>query len=124
VDPLLDEEDTKSDTPIPSRMITEDDDTRTLRQITGASSIVDRAEKNLGDTHIGKRKLKAGPRKDKGKKTKTTDEAVLRSDESTLSLNEGRSPPYQESNLSTSASSDDDDGDDGNYQIEPSQPPI
>jgi hypothetical protein len=121
VDPLLDEEDTKSDTPIPSRMVTEDDDTRTLRQITGASSIVDRAEKNLGDTHIGKRKLKAGPRKDKGKKIKTTDEAVLRSDESTLSLNEGRSPPYQESNLSTSASSDDDDG---NYQIEPSQPPI
>jgi hypothetical protein len=32
--------------------------------------------------------------------------------------------PYQESNLSTSTSSDDDDEDSGDYQIEPSQPPI
>jgi hypothetical protein len=39
------------------------------------------------------------------------DEPVLGSDESTLSPDEGRSPPYQESNLSTSASSDDDNGD-------------
>jgi hypothetical protein len=65
VDPLLDEEDTESDTPIPNRMVTEDDDTRTLRHITGASSIVDWAEKNVGDTYIGTRKLKARPRKDK-----------------------------------------------------------
>jgi hypothetical protein len=73
-----------------------------LRQITGASSIVDRAEKSVGDTHIGKRKLKVGPgkdkgkrklkvgpRKDKGKKAKMMDEAVLGSDESTLSPDEG-----------------------------------
>jgi hypothetical protein len=33
----------------------------------------------VGDTHIGKRKLNAGPRKDKGKKAKTTDEPVLES---------------------------------------------
>jgi hypothetical protein len=105
-------------------MVTQDDDTRTLRQITGASSIVDWVEQNMGDTHIGKRKLKAGPRKDKGKKTKTTDEAVLGSDESTPSPDEERSPPYQESNLSTSASSNDDDGDGGGDRIEPSQPPI
>jgi hypothetical protein len=38
-----------------------------------------------------------------------TDEALLGSDESTLSPNEGRNPPYQSSNLSNSASSDDDD---------------
>jgi hypothetical protein len=120
VDPLLDEEDTESDTPIPNRMVTEDDDTRTLRHIIGASSIVDWAEKNVGDTYIGTRKLKARPRKDKGKKAKTTDEAVLGSDESTLSPDEGRSPPYQESNLSTSTSSNDDDGDSGDYRIEPS----
>jgi hypothetical protein len=31
-----------------------------------------------------------------------------------------RSLPYQESNLSTSASFDDDDGDDGDYRIKPS----
>jgi hypothetical protein len=35
----------------------------------------------VGDTHIGKRKLKVGPKKDKGKKTKEMDEAVLGSDE-------------------------------------------
>jgi hypothetical protein len=54
-----------------------------LKQITGTSSIVDWAEKNVDDTHIGKRKLKAGPRKDKGKRAKTTEETVLGSDEST-----------------------------------------
>jgi hypothetical protein len=43
------------------------------------------------------------------------DEPVLGSDESTPSLDEGRSPPYQESNLSTSASSDDDNGDGEGY---------
>jgi hypothetical protein len=69
---LLDEEDTESNTPISNRMVTQDDDTQTLRQITCASSIVDWAEQNVGDTHIGKRKLKTGPRKDKGKKTKMT----------------------------------------------------
>jgi hypothetical protein len=52
------------------------------------------------------------------------DEPVLGSDESTLSPDEGRSPPYQESNLSTSTSSDDDNGDGEGYRIEPSQPPI
>jgi hypothetical protein len=75
-------------------------------------------------THIGKRKLKTGPRKNNGKKAETTDEPVLGNDESTLSPDERRSPPYQESNLSTSASSDDDDGDGGGYRIEPSQPTI
>jgi hypothetical protein len=91
-------------------MVTQDDDRRTLRQIPGTPSIVDWAEQNVGDTHIGKRKLKARPRKDKGKKAKTTEERVLGSDESTPSSDEGGSPPYQESNLSNSASSDDDDG--------------
>jgi hypothetical protein len=75
----------------------------------------------VGDTHIGKRKLNVGPRKDKIKKTKTTEEGVLGSDESTPSPDEGGRKPYQESNLSTSASSDDDDSDCGGYQIEPSQ---
>jgi hypothetical protein len=78
----------------------------------------------VGDIYIGKRKLKARPRKDKGKKANITDEVVLGSDESTPSPDEGRSPPYQESNLSTSAPSDDDDRDGGDYRIEPSQPSI
>jgi hypothetical protein len=114
-EPLLDEEDTVSDTPIPNRTVTEDDDRQTLRQFTGTSSIVDWAKQNMGNTHIGKRKLKAGPRKDKGKKVKTTEEVVLESDESTPSPDEGQSPPYKESNLSTLASSDNDDGDGGDY---------
>jgi hypothetical protein len=123
-EPLLDEEDTESETPIPNRMVTQDDDRRTLRQITGTPSIVGWAEQNVGDTHIGKRKLKTGPRKNKGKKAKTTGEGVLGSDESTPGPDEGGSPPYQEFNLSSSASSNDDDGDSRGYRIEPSQPPI
>jgi hypothetical protein len=94
VEPLLDEDDAKSDTPLPNRMVTQDNDTRTLRQITGASLIIDWAEENVGGTHIEKRKLKVGPRKNKGKKAKVMDELVLESDESTPSLDEGRSPPY------------------------------
>jgi hypothetical protein len=58
-------------------MVTEDDDTSTLRWITCASSIVDWAEENVGDTHIEKRKIKVGPRNDKGKKTNMMDEPVL-----------------------------------------------
>jgi hypothetical protein len=81
-EPLLDKEDIESDTPIRNRMVTEDDDRRILRQITGTPSIVDWAEQNVGGTHIGKGKLKTGSRKDKGKKVKTTEERVLDSDES------------------------------------------
>jgi hypothetical protein len=51
-DSLLNEEDTESDTPLPNRIVTEGDDPRTLRQITGSASIVDWAEQNVGDTHI------------------------------------------------------------------------
>jgi hypothetical protein len=69
-EPLLDEEDTESVTPIVNRMVTKDDNRRTLRQITGIPSIVVWVEQNVGDTHIGKRKLKARPRKDKEKKGK------------------------------------------------------
>jgi hypothetical protein len=70
VEPLLEEEDTESDTPIPNRMITKDDDRWTLRQITGTPSIIDWAKQNVGNTHIGKRKQNARPRKDKGKEGK------------------------------------------------------
>jgi hypothetical protein len=38
-DPLLNEEDTHSDTPIPSRLVTEGDDSRTLQRITDNSSL-------------------------------------------------------------------------------------
>jgi hypothetical protein len=83
----------------------------------------------VDDTHIRKRKLNVGPRKEKGKKQRVMDKSLLGSDEFTLSLDEGRNPPYQASNFSTSASSDDNDdigdgGGSGGYRITPSQPPI
>jgi hypothetical protein len=59
VEPLLDEEDSESDTPLPNRMVKKGDDTRTWSQITWSASIVDWAKQNMGDTYIGKRKLKA-----------------------------------------------------------------
>jgi hypothetical protein len=40
-DPLLDKEDTQSDTPIPSRIVTQGDDVATLQRITGKTSLVD-----------------------------------------------------------------------------------
>jgi hypothetical protein len=40
-DPLLDKKDSQSDTPIPSRIVTEGDDTRTLQKIIGTSSLID-----------------------------------------------------------------------------------
>jgi hypothetical protein len=48
-DPLLDEEDTKSDTPIPSSVVTEGDDSRILRRIIGKSSLVDWDDENIDD---------------------------------------------------------------------------
>jgi hypothetical protein len=85
VEPLLDEEAMESDTLILNRIVTEDDDRRTLRQITGTPSIIDWVKQNVGDTRIRKRKLKVGPRKDKEKKAKPAEEAMLESDESTPS---------------------------------------
>jgi hypothetical protein len=65
--PLLDEEDTKSDTPISSRIVTQGDDSGTLRRITSKTSLVDWADEIVGDTHISKQKLKTITNKDKGK---------------------------------------------------------
>jgi hypothetical protein len=48
-DPLLDEEDTKSDTPILSSVVTEGDDSRILRRIIGKSSLVDWDDENIDD---------------------------------------------------------------------------
>jgi hypothetical protein len=44
--------------PIPSRLVTEGDDPRTLQRITGKSSLTDWADETVGDTHIGKCKLR------------------------------------------------------------------
>jgi hypothetical protein len=66
-DPLLNEEDTHSDTPIPSRLVTEGDDSRTLQRITDNSSLANWADETVGDTHIGKRKHNTVTKQGKGK---------------------------------------------------------
>jgi hypothetical protein len=68
--PLLDEEDTQSDTPILSKIVTERDDARSLQKIAGKTSLVEWADETVGDTHIGKRKQKTMKKKGKGKKIK------------------------------------------------------
>jgi hypothetical protein len=66
-DPLLDEEDTHSDNPILSRLVTEGGDSRTLQRITGKSSLANWADETVGDTHIGKCKHKTITKQGKGK---------------------------------------------------------
>jgi hypothetical protein len=75
-DPLLDEEDTHSNTPILSRIVTEGDDTTILQRITGTPSLVDWVDKNVGDTHIDKRKQKAMTKKGKEKNKRKCLEAM------------------------------------------------
>jgi hypothetical protein len=95
---------TKSNTPILTRIVMQGDDPRTLRRITDNPSIVDWANETVGDTRgkVKKRQLQGQRKKQK---------RVHGSDESTLSLGAGRCPSYQESNDNTSATNDDDGGD-------------
>jgi hypothetical protein len=100
--PLLDKKDTQSDTPM---IVTECDDAKSLKKITGKASLIEWADETVGDTHIGKRKQKTMKKNGKGKKQNI----VLASDEETPSP-EG------------SSTTDSDNGGDGEdqYRIEPS----
>jgi hypothetical protein len=49
--PLLDEDDTQSDTPMSSRVVIECDDATSLQKITGKASLVEWVDKTVGDTH-------------------------------------------------------------------------
>ena len=81
-----------------------------LREAMGNDSIGDWACQNIGDTHLGKRKLQKGPKKDDPKRRKGKGTAKpVSSDTETDDGECERSPPYQESEDSSSA----DDGDDG-----------
>jgi hypothetical protein len=71
-DPLLDEEDTQSDTPILGRIVTQGDDATTLQRIIGKLSLIVWADETVGDTHIGKHKQKTMIKKGKEK----TEESV------------------------------------------------
>jgi hypothetical protein len=77
-DPLLDEKDTQSDTHIPSRIVTQGDDTRTLQRITDKAYLVYWVDETVGDTHIGKHKQKTMTKKGKGKNRRECLEAMMR----------------------------------------------
>lgn len=102
-DPVLDEEATDSDVPIPAKMVIEGDDPVELQRIMGTSDLVSWSERHVGETHTGKRKYKVVSRKAVTKRQKKTIEQDVRSDESTEDDND-KSPTYQESNDSSSAS--------------------
>jgi hypothetical protein len=111
--PLLDEDDTQSDTPMSSRVVIECDDATSLQKITGKASLVEWVDETVGDTH------RQAETKDHEKEGQRKKNRVLASDEETPSP-EGSSK-YQESNLSSSATDSDDGGDGGDqYRIEPS----
>jgi hypothetical protein len=61
---LHDEEDIESDTPIPSWMVVEGDNPKTLHRIT-ETSFVEWADENVDDTQIGKQKHKTITKKGK-----------------------------------------------------------
>ena len=80
-----------------------------LREATGDDSISDWARKNVGDTHLEKRKLHKGPTKGHPKRPKGKGTAKPVSSDTETDDGEGeRSPPYQESNDSSSANDGDD----------------
>jgi hypothetical protein len=97
--PELDEEDTDSDVPLPTHLVTDTVNTPDLQQ--WAATVV-------GDTHTGKRKKQMTHTK-KSKKIKGKGKRQVQSDESTDS--DPKSPTYQESNDSSSKTDiGDDDG--------------
>ena len=107
--PVLDEDDDDGDVPLPSHIVRDQINLLDLREATGDDSIRDWARKNVGDTHLGKRKLQKGPTKGHPKRPNGKGTAKPVSSDTETDDGEGeRSPPYQESKDSSSA----DDGDD------------
>ena len=93
VAPELDEEDTDSDCPIPSHLVTDTVDPNDLRRETGASNLSKWAKKTIGDTPVGKRKTSTMQPPRRGKKTKGKGKEIVASDDST-DADAGKSPPY------------------------------
>jgi hypothetical protein len=73
--PLLDEEDTQSDTPMPSRIVTERDDVRSLQKITGKASLIEWVDETVGDTH---RQAETKDHKKEGQRKKAEESACKR----------------------------------------------
>ena len=110
--PVLDEDDDDGDIPLPSHIVRDQINVSDLREATGNDSISDWARQNIGDTHLGKRKLQKGPKKGDSKRRKGKGTAKPVSSDTETDDGEGeRSPLYQESKDSTSPDdSDDSDG--------------
>jgi len=109
--PVLDEDDDDGDVPLPSHIVRDQINLSDLREATEDDSISNWARKNVGDTHLGKRKLQKGPTKGDPKRQKGKDKATAKPVSSDTETDDGegeRSPPYQKSKDSISA----DDGDD------------
>src|SRR6185437_4644725 len=68
--PVLDEDDDDGDIPLPSHIVRDQINVSDLREATGNDSISDWARQNIGDTHLGKRKLHKGPKKGDSKRRK------------------------------------------------------
>ena len=58
-DPVLNEEGTETDSLVPSHLVTDDDAGRQLLRLSRAATISEWADQNVGDTHIGKRKVQS-----------------------------------------------------------------
>ena len=100
------------DIPLPSHIVRDQINVSDLREATGDDSISDWARKNVGDTHLWKRKLQKRPTKGHPKRRKVKGTTKPVSSDTETDDGEGeRSPPYQESKDSSSA--DDDDDSDG-----------
>ena len=107
--PVLDEDDYDGDIPLPSHIVRDQINLSDLREAMGDDFISDWARKNVGDTHLGRRKLQKGLTKGHPKRPKGKGTAKPVSSDTETDDGEGeRSPPYQESKDSSSA----DDGDD------------
>ena len=102
--PVLDEDDDDGDIPLPSHIVRDQINVSDLREATGNDSISDWARQNIGDTHLGKRKLQKGPKKGDSMRRKGKQIAKPVSSDTETDDGEGeRSPPYQESQDSSSA---------------------
>jgi hypothetical protein len=105
VQPELDEKSPKTDAPIPSSMVIAITDPQYLQCRTGSQSVSQWAQKNIGDSHKGKRNTYAmGPKRQSSR----LKEMSVRSDATTKDEN---NPTYQESNDSGSRTPTDDGND-------------
>ena len=105
--PVLEEDEDDGDVPLPSHIVRDQINLSDLREAMGDDSISDWARKNVGDTHLGKRKLQKGSTKGDPKRQKGKDQTTAKPVSSDTETDDGegeRSPPYQESKDSSETS--------------------